>query len=116
MKLAGSCFCHRLTYELEVESPDDARTSLCHCKNCKVCTGSDSMGRIPAHNEQKAFGTNYGLTSKVAKDAFRYTSGTPKEFKDGESGVTREFCDNCGSYILEYGVYSPIHQLVENST
>ncbi|KAF1816390.1 hypothetical protein P152DRAFT_454659 [Eremomyces bilateralis CBS 781.70] len=86
MELTGSCFCRRLAYKLELDSPDDARTSVCHCKNCK-----------------KAFGTTYGLTSKVAKDAFKYTKGTPKEFKDEASGVTREFCDHCGSYILEYG-------------
>lgn len=52
---------------------------------------------------QKAFGTNYGLTAKVSKDAFSYTAGTPKEHK-GDTGVCREFCGTCGSYILEYGV------------
>jgi hypothetical protein len=56
---------------------------------------------------QKAFGTNYGLTAKVPKDAFRLTTGKPKEHAaDNGSGmvVHREFCDNCGSFILEYGV------------
>jgi hypothetical protein len=57
--------------------------------------------------EQKAFGTNYGLTSKVPKDAVQITAGSPKEHAaDNGSGMVihREFCDNCGSFILEYGV------------
>jgi hypothetical protein len=56
---------------------------------------------------QKAFGTNYGLTAKVAKDAFHYTKGNPKEHAaDNGTGtvVHREFCESCGSFILEYGV------------
>lgn len=32
----GSCFCHKITYNLNLSSPDDARTSLCHCRSCKV--------------------------------------------------------------------------------
>ncbi|KAJ9304615.1 hypothetical protein DTO217A2_5851 [Paecilomyces variotii] len=85
----GSCYCRAIEYELELASPDEARTSLCHCRNCK-----------------KAFGTNYGLTAKVPKDALRYTKGKIKEHvADNGSGALlhREFCDNCGSFILEYG-------------
>ncbi|KAJ5659925.1 hypothetical protein N7507_006376 [Penicillium longicatenatum] len=85
----GSCYCRNIQYELQLASPDDARTSLCHCRNCK-----------------KAFGTNYGLTAKVPRDAFHLLAGAPKEHAaDNGSGVIihREFCDNCGSFILEYG-------------
>ena len=32
----GGCYCGELKYTVDV-SPDDARTSLCHCNNCKVC-------------------------------------------------------------------------------
>jgi Uncharacterized conserved protein len=32
----GSCYCRAIEYELELSSPDEARTSLCHCRNCKV--------------------------------------------------------------------------------
>ncbi|KAL4922625.1 Mss4-like protein [Aspergillus aurantiobrunneus] len=86
---SGSCTCRRIQYDLNLASPDDARTSLCHCSSCK-----------------KAFGTNYGLTAKVPKDALDITAGRPKEFAaDNGSGsvVHREFCDNCGSFICEYG-------------
>lgn len=56
---------------------------------------------------QKAFGTNYGLTAKVPKDTLHLTKGIPKEHvADNGSGalIHREFCENCGSFILEYGV------------
>lgn len=36
MKFPGSCYCHAIKYEIDLESKDDARTSICHCKNCKV--------------------------------------------------------------------------------
>ncbi|KAF9891641.1 hypothetical protein FE257_003652 [Aspergillus nanangensis] len=55
---------------------------------------------------QKAFGTNYGLTAKIPKDAIHITKGIPKEYvADNGSGATihREFCPQCGSFILEYG-------------
>ncbi|OQD70213.1 hypothetical protein PENDEC_c025G04344 [Penicillium decumbens] len=85
----GSCFCRNIEYELQLNSPDEARASLCHCRSCK-----------------KAFGTNYGLTAKITKDSFHLTRGKPKEHvADNGSGavIHREFCDNCGSFILEYG-------------
>jgi hypothetical protein len=36
MHLTGSCYCREIKYEVTLSSPDEARTSLCHCKNCKV--------------------------------------------------------------------------------
>ncbi|KAH8690249.1 Mss4-like protein [Talaromyces proteolyticus] len=88
--LTGSCFCRNIQYKLSLDSIDDVRASLCHCHNCK-----------------KAFGTNYGLTAKVPKDSLHITKGSPKQHvSDNGSGalIHREFCDNCGSFILEYGV------------
>ncbi|KAL2219705.1 DUF636 domain protein [Thermoascus aurantiacus ATCC 26904] len=85
---SGSCFCRAIRYELTLASPDNARSSLCHCHNCK-----------------KAYGTNYGLAAKVPKDALRITAGTLREHvADNGSGVLvhREFCGTCGSFILEY--------------
>ena len=35
MHYTGSCYCRAIKYEFDV-SPADARTSLCHCHNCKV--------------------------------------------------------------------------------
>lgn len=115
----GSCFCRNIEYELELDSADDARTSICHCRNCKVSwilerfvlENSDLIGL-----KQKAFGTNYGLTAKVPKDAFHLSKGEPKEHaSDNGSGIIihREFCDNCGSFILEYGVNATPLEFVE---
>jgi hypothetical protein len=84
--MQGRCVCNKLQYSLDLDSPEDARATLCHCHSCR-----------------RAFGTNYGLTAKVPIQAFRYESGTPKKYKQ-ENGVTREFCDNCGAYVCEYGV------------
>ncbi|KFA68094.1 hypothetical protein S40285_02563 [Stachybotrys chlorohalonatus IBT 40285] len=102
----GSCVCGGLRYSLSVDSADDVRTSLCHCSSCR-----------------KAFGTNFGLTSKasaassladsrqrsctlthlkVPLQGFQYESGEPKSFKQ-DNGVIREFCGNCGAFICEYG-------------
>jgi hypothetical protein len=106
----GSCTCRNIEYELRLDSPDDARTSLCHCRSCKVLTCfSSGTGNafLTSLLSQKAFGTNYGLTAKVPKDAFHLTAGRPREHAaDNGSGavIYREFCDNCGSFILEYGV------------
>ncbi|KAJ5550332.1 Glutathione-dependent formaldehyde-activating enzyme/centromere protein V [Penicillium sp. DV-2018c] len=101
----GSCFCRNIEYELRLENDDDARTSVCHCRNCKCWMIKQTLLLI-WETEQKAFGTNYGLTSKVPLDAFHLTKGTPKEHvADNGSGsaIHREFCQNCGSFILEYG-------------
>ncbi|GJC80356.1 hypothetical protein ColLi_03194 [Colletotrichum liriopes] len=83
--LNGRCVCSKLQYSAKIDSPDDARTSLCHCSSCK-----------------RAFGANYGLTTKVPLEGFSYTKGTPKRFRQ-ENGVIREFCDNCGAFLCEYG-------------
>lgn len=45
----GQCVCGKLQYTLALDSPDAARTSLCHCLSCR-----------------RAFGTNFGLTTKVS--------------------------------------------------
>ncbi|KAF5517882.1 hypothetical protein CGCA056_v011233 [Colletotrichum aenigma] len=108
--LTGRCVCAQLQYSAKLASTDDARTSLCHCSSCK-----------------RAFGTNYGLTTKVrgfhtglhlsqsprgalisshgpnvSLEGFSYTRGQPKKFKQ-DNGVVREFCDTCGAFVCEYG-------------
>lgn len=44
----GGCVCESLRYSVTVSSADEARTSICHCASCR-----------------RAFGTNFGLTTKV---------------------------------------------------
>ena len=100
----------------------DARTSLCHCGNCKRFTGGP-----------------FGITTKIPSSLFQYTKGAGREGAytrgsdakgDGDSNsgdqgtvhgagakvlkiheadngsgtlLRREFCGECGSGIMEYG-------------
>ncbi|KAI9786058.1 MAG: hypothetical protein M1816_008149 [Peltula sp. TS41687] len=85
----GGCYCGEIRYEIDLASPDDARTSICHCKNCRKWTGSA-----------------FGITTKVLRKAFKIVEGKTKEHvSDNGSGTElhREFCETCGSGILEYG-------------
>lgn len=83
MSVTGGCLCGAIKYEL-AEAP--AMMGVCHCKNCQRQAGS-------------AFSTLAG----VPKDQFKFTSGEPKLYEDGDtkSGnqVERYFCGNCGSPI-----------------
>ncbi|RTE80654.1 hypothetical protein BHE90_004853 [Fusarium euwallaceae] len=81
----GKCVCGNTQYTVSLSSLEEARTSLCHCHNCR-----------------RAFGTNFGLTTKVPVEGFRYSHGKPKIFKQ-DNGVAREFCETCGVFICEYG-------------
>ncbi|KAH6880376.1 glutathione-dependent formaldehyde-activating enzyme [Thelonectria olida] len=83
--IGGSCLCGKLRYSIPSEHAEHARTSLCHCMYCR-----------------KAFGTNYGLTTKVPVDGFKYDNGSPRLFRQ-DNGVIREFCEDCGVFICEYG-------------
>lgn len=93
INLPGSCFCNNIAYCIRLETLDDAKTSLCHCKTCK-----------------KAFGGAFGLLAKVPLQCFRYTreSTSPVVFVglDMDSGlnVWREFCGRCGSPLCYYSV------------
>jgi len=96
--LSGGCYCGKVRYELSLASKDEARTSLCHCGNCK-----------------KAFGGVFGVTVKVPLAGFRYLGGGEEGVKihvqDNGSGTNlyREFCPTCGSYISEYGEQAKPH-------
>ncbi|KAK5941384.1 hypothetical protein PMZ80_006662 [Knufia obscura] len=93
MKFPGGCYCTKIRYEISLDDADkDARTSICHCGNCKKFTGGP-----------------FGITTKIPKSAWSVTEG--KEYvkaheADNGSGTVlhREFCKECGSGLLEYGV------------
>ncbi|KAI4229262.1 MAG: hypothetical protein L6R36_001010 [Xanthoria steineri] len=89
MVYKGACYCQEIKYEIDISSPDEARTSLCHCRNCK---------RFFA----------FGLTTKIPVKAFSYTRESAKptvhEADNGSGSLLhREFCSKCGTGILEYG-------------
>lgn len=109
MIYTGSCYCREIKYEVNLSSPDEARTSLCHCKSCKVKFLRAKNGNLPidVFFEQKFFGTAFGLTAKIPRSSFKITSGKPKvhESDNGSRSLLhREFCPTCGSGILEYCV------------
>jgi hypothetical protein len=47
-------------------------------------------------------GGAFGLTAKVPLIMYELTDGSPKIFVQ-DNGVRREFCGNCGAFIVEYG-------------
>lgn len=94
MKYPGGCYCRKIRYEVELDNPDEARTSLCHCGNCKKFTGGP-----------------FGITTKIPKSSFTVTEGTDSvKVHEADNGagtlLHREFCNVCGSGLLEYGVSS----------
>jgi hypothetical protein len=81
MKLEGGCYCGQVRYVAEGEPTLKAQ---CHCRECQyISGGSPNMFLL------------------MPPDDFRYTKGTPKQFKrsDLERPVTREFCAECGTHL-----------------
>lgn len=91
--IPGGCYCRKVRYEVTLDDPDkDARTSLCHCRNCKKFTGGP-----------------FGVTSKIPRSSFKILQGQDSvQIHEADNGagtiLHREFCKDCGSGILEYGV------------
>ncbi|KZT10102.1 uncharacterized protein LAESUDRAFT_722256 [Laetiporus sulphureus 93-53] len=84
----GGCYCGNIRYRLNLSSADEARTSICHCRNCKKFTGSE-----------------FGITARIPRKAMQITKGqTTRHESDNGAGtmLTREFCGACGSGITEY--------------
>ena len=63
MKIPGGCYCTAIRYEITLDSPDEARMSICHCPNCKKFTGSEN-----------------GITAKIPRSSFRLTQATTIPF------------------------------------
>ena len=90
MKVHGQCHCGELVYEADV---DPASTSICHCKDCQILTGTAYRVSVPAKAEN-----------------FRILSGVPKIYvKTAESGNPRAqaFCATCGTPIYASDVKHP---------
>lgn len=95
LPLPGGCYCGAVRYTITLEDPENqARTSICHCGNCKKFTGGE-----------------HGITTKIPRSAFAVTEGQEHvrthEADNGSGTVLhREFCGTCGGPLLEYGVSS----------
>ena len=82
MKIDGGCHCGYITYEAEA---DPERTSICHCTDCQMLTG-----------------TVFRTSIRAADGTFKIPSGEPTvHVKTAESGTKRAqaFCPRCGSPI-----------------
>ncbi|KAK7750518.1 hypothetical protein SLS62_007597 [Diatrype stigma] len=91
--LPGGCYCGAVRYTIALDDPaTQARTSICHCGNCKKFTGCE-----------------HGITTKIPRSAFALTAGGRDHLRvheaDNGSGTLlhREFCGTCGGPLLEYG-------------
>jgi hypothetical protein len=87
MKIDGGCHCGYVTYSADA---DPERTSICHCTDCQILSGSAFRVSIAAPDH-----------------GFRILSGEPAVYiKTGESGAKRAqaFCPRCGSGIYATSV------------
>ena len=100
MQVSGSCHCGQIAYEAEVE-PE--RSSICHCMDCQVLTGSAFRVSIP---------TRAGT--------FRLLAGSPKVYlkTSAASGTRRRhaFCPNCGSRVYKAETLARIEGTMKNES
>ncbi|KAF9552287.1 hypothetical protein CPC08DRAFT_295614 [Agrocybe pediades] len=85
----GACYCGAVKWEFALDKPEDGRTSLCHCENCK-----------------RWFGSNYGMLIKVPWDRFKWSEGSaePRTHVSDNKGhaLTRQFCGECGGGVRDF--------------
>ena len=87
-RLTGRCLCRTITFEVAA-SP--LTVVYCHCESCRRSTSSPV--------------TTFLI---VRKADFAYTGGQPKAFASSP-GVTRSFCDRCGSPLAYETTGRPDH-------
>ena len=81
MNLRGGCACGVTSYEIK-DNP--LFTQACHCKNCKISTGSSFV----IHT--MIFEDDFMLNGKVSSTELPTGSG---------KGYRAYFCNNCGVYL-----------------
>jgi hypothetical protein len=82
MKVEGGCYCGRVRYQAVGEPMLRAQ---CHCRPCQYFSGGAA-----------------NMFMLMPPEGFEYTSGAPRQFArdDLERAVTREFCGDCGTHLL----------------
>ena len=92
VKVEGRCHCGGIRYEAEVD-PD--KTTVCHCTDCQMLTGSAFRANVQAPAE-----------------TFVLLSGEPRIYvKTAESGNRRAhaFCPDCGTPVYSCAPVDPSH-------
>ena len=79
MTLEGGCLCGAVRYHLDGEIEDSA---YCHCRTCQRQSGAPVVAWFA-----------------IAPSALAYTKGKPKGYR-ASNRATREFCGDCGTYLL----------------
>lgn len=74
----GGCLCGAIRYRADAEAV--ARTH-CHCRSCRLAAGAPSLAWAVFRIE-----------------AFRFITGEPTRYRSSP-GVTRAFCDRCGTTL-----------------
>lgn len=91
-KAAGGCMCGAIRYQAE-GAP--LSTLYCHCTSCRKHTGAPVVMLV-----------GYKL------DQVSYTKGEPKIY-ESSPGVSRAFCDQCGTPLTWEGDGGELGPLVE---
>lgn len=77
--LEGGCLCGQIRYRLHGDLEESA---YCHCRTCQRQSGAPVVAWF-----------------SIQPSNFAYTKGAPKGFR-ASSRATREFCGDCGTYLL----------------
>ena len=77
--IEGGCLCGAIRYRLGGEITESA---YCHCRTCQQQSGAPVVAWFA-----------------LAPTQFAYTKGAPKIYR-ASARAGREFCANCGTYLL----------------
>lgn len=78
-QIEGGCLCGAIRYRLGGEISESA---YCHCRTCQQQSGAPVVAWFA-----------------LSPALFAYTKSTPKAFR-ASARASREFCGNCGTYLL----------------
>ena len=79
-ELQGGCLCGAVRYRLRADAIEES--AYCHCRTCQQQSGAPVVAWF-----------------SIPPSHFAYTKNTPKGFR-ASTRATREFCGNCGTYLL----------------
>ncbi|KXN83125.1 hypothetical protein AN958_01796 [Leucoagaricus sp. SymC.cos] len=93
MLFTGTCCCGEVHYELNLGSPEEARTSICYCENCRVGTS-----RLDINCSLEVYLT-CPYAKEQAAEMLRYINyGTPNQ---------REAFPSKGEFFCKYKEWMP---------
>lgn len=78
-EIEGGCLCGAIRYRL---GGAVSESGYCHCRTCQRQSGAPVVAYF-----------------SIAPAQFAYTKGTPKTYR-ASSRAGREFCGDCGTYLL----------------